>query len=116
MAATPITDLKEFRLLVEVQGPFVSTTVLRETFPQGFPKEETLSDDLRRLRLAYESWTDAAAFDVAAQRAWLRYVLTEVMEFTDSVLATGQNIPQSLRVHIPALRSDVAPDLLITTQ
>jgi hypothetical protein len=49
---TPITDLKEFRLLVEVQGPFVSTGVLREVFPQGFPKEETLSDDMRRLRLA----------------------------------------------------------------
>jgi hypothetical protein len=55
MPATSITDFKEFRVLVEVQGPFVSTTVLRETFPQGFPKEETLSEDLRRLRLAYEA-------------------------------------------------------------
>ena len=43
MAATPITDFKEFRLLVEVQGPFVSTGILRDTFPQGFPKEDPFS-------------------------------------------------------------------------
>jgi hypothetical protein len=116
MAAKPITDFKEFRLLVEVQGPFVSTGVLRDTFPQGFPKEETLGDDLRRLRLAYKSWSEAPVFDLAAHQVWLRFVLTDVLEFEPSLLATGQAIPQSLRVALPALRADVTPDLLITTQ
>ena len=115
MRPTPINDFKEFRLLVEVQGPFVSTGVLRETFPQGFPKEETFSDDLRRLRLAYEAWGNADPFDSAAHNDWLRFVLTEVLEFDDTVLATGQAIPQSLRVHLAESRADVAPDLLIQT-
>jgi hypothetical protein len=106
--------LKEFRLLVEVQGPFVSTGVLRDTFPQGFPKEESLSDDMRRLRLAYEAWLEAPAFDLAAHQTWVRYVLTSVLEFPESQLATGQAIPQSLRVHVAEARADVAPDLVIT--
>jgi hypothetical protein len=46
----------------------------------------------------------------------LRFVLADVLEFDDAVLATGQAIPQSLRVHVPAARADVTPDLLSTTQ
>jgi hypothetical protein len=101
--------------MVEVQGPFVSNGILRETFPQGFPKEETLGDDLRRLRLAYEAWQDSPAFDLAAHQEWLRFVLTEVLEFEDVLLATGQAIPQSLRVHLAEARAEVAPDLVVTT-
>lgn len=66
MAAIP--ELKEFRQLVEVQGPFISTGVLRSIFPQGFPKEESLVSDLNRLRLAYETWKKSPAFDKAAHQ------------------------------------------------
>jgi hypothetical protein len=48
-------DFKEFRQLVEVQGPFVSTAVLRTAFPQGFPSEDSLASDLNGLRLAYDA-------------------------------------------------------------
>ena len=116
MRPAPITDFKDFRLLVEVQGPFVGTGVLRETFPQGFPKEETLSDDLRRLRLAYETWGKERQSDFAAHSEWLRFVLSQVLEFEQDVLVSGQAIPQSMRVHVPEARADVAPDLVITTQ
>ncbi len=115
LRSTPITDFKDFRLLVEVQGPFVSTGVLRETFPQGFPKEETLSDDLRRLRLAYEAWQDASPFDLAAQNDWLRFVLTEILEFVGNSIATGQAIPQSLHLQISEARTEITPDILITS-
>lgn len=115
LRSTPITDFKDFRLLVEVQGPFVSTGVLRETFPQGFPKEETLSDDLRRLRLAYEGWQDASPFDLAAQNDWLRFVLTEILEFDGNSIATGQAIPQSLHLQVSEARTGITPDILITS-
>lgn len=115
LRSTPITDFKDFRLLVEVQGPFVSTGVLRETFPQGFPKEETLSDDLRRLRLAYEVWQDASPFDLAAQNDWLRFVLTEILEFDGNSIATGQAIPQSFHLQVAEARMEMTPDILITS-
>jgi hypothetical protein len=114
MAASPINDFKEFRLLVEVQGPFISSSVLRDTFPQGFPKEETLGDDLRELRIAYEMWQDASPAELSAQNDWIRYVLTNILEFDSSNIAVGQAIPQSLRVRSAEAHGDLIPDLLLS--
>lgn len=115
--AAKITDHKEFRQLIETSGPFLSTSVLKSAFPQGFAKEEGWTDLTRHLRLSYEEWTkaqEASAFDLASHRGWIRTVLTDVLEFSADTLAEGQGIPQSLRVAIPERHDTVAPDLVIT--
>ncbi len=100
-----LQDFKEFRQLVEVQGPFISTAVLRNTFPQGFPSEESLVTDLQQLRIAYENWLSPDS-NLAAHNQWVRLVISDALEFHDANVLAGQAIPQSIRLAL-------APDLLI---
>ena len=99
---TPVLqDFKELRQLLEVQGPFVSTAVLRQTFPQGFPSEETLSADLNNLRLAYDAWLTASPSDLAAHDTWVQFVVSSALEFDATNVLGGQDIPQPLCFAIP---------------
>ena len=106
-----LQDFKEFRHLVEVQGPFVSTAVLRITFPQGFPSEDSLPSDLNSLRLAYDAWLAATASDFSAHDKWVRFVVSSALEFEAANVLSGQDIPQPVRLAIsPSLLISSAPD------
>lgn len=106
-----LQDFKEFRQLVEVQGPFVSTAVLRTAFPQGFPSEDSLPSDLNSLRLQYDAWLAAPAFDLTVHEKWVRSVISSGLEFEAANVLSGQDIPQSVRFAIsPSLLIGSAPD------
>ena len=106
-----LQDFKELRQLVEVQGPFISTAVLRNVFPQGFPSEDSLLADLNGLRLAYDAWLAAPAFDLAAHDTWVRFVIFAALEFEAVNVLSGQDIPQSVRFAIsPNLLIAAAPE------
>ncbi len=99
------------RQLLEVQGPFVSTAVLRQSFPQGFPSEETLPADLNNLRLAYDAWLGASPSDLAAHDTWVQFVVSSALEFDAANVLLGQDIPQPLRFAIsPRLLIASAPE------
>ncbi len=107
-----LRDHTEFRQLIDISGPFLSIPVLRRVFPQGFPKEEDAADRLHRTRTAWEEWQQ----DPALYALWLRFVLTDVLEYPDALLAEGQAIPQTLRAEIPEHHETLRPNLVLFSQ
>ena len=100
----------EWLSLVEASGPFVSPQVLLEVFPQGLEAHQP--DLFRTLRMAYEEWLDNNR-DPAIHRAWVSWVLTEVLEFPEEVLRSGQSISPSLKVAFAEHQLTLRPDWVV---
>lgn len=104
--------------LIEVSGPFLSTPVLREAFPQGLeglPRHQT-----QRLRQAYDEWRDAvesADPDLKdLHRAWINEVLTTGLDMGLDVLRYGDTIPEIPEgFHVPLAEHNttIAPDIAL---
>ncbi len=103
----------EWLSLVETSGPFVSLSVLNRVFKQGLDAHDT--SVFAQLRLAYEEWQYSAGSDDAAalHRAWLRFVLREVLGFPDEVLREGQSVPVGLEHKVPEAHEVLRPDLVV---
>lgn len=96
--------------LVEVSGPFLSLTVLGESFPQGMERPDDDGEVAEEIRLALDAWEDGSA-DPAVHRALVRFVLERVLGYTDDLLhddaGTIARWTADLREHQVALQPDV---------
>ncbi|MBR8839372.1 MAG: restriction endonuclease [Stigonema ocellatum SAG 48.90 = DSM 106950] len=105
----------EWLSLIEVSGPFLSMPVLLQAFPQGLDAHD--SELLQMLRLAYEEWEDnqqGLQPDVAIHRAWVEWVLREMLGFPKEVLVSGgQSIPTGLQVTMAEHQETLRPDWVI---
>lgn len=77
--------------LIEVSGPFLSTTVLSEAFPDGLDGfDKRVKRDLSRF---YSEWVEAVELKLIElpelHRAWIQSVLCEGLEFQDGDLSDG---------------------------
>ena len=91
----------EWLSLVEVSGPFLSMPVLLEVFPEGLDQAEDASERRERLHTAFEEWLDdqgGARPDPAIHQAWVRFVLRELLDLDESLIAAGQALPANLAV------------------
>ncbi len=102
----------EWLSLVEVSGPFLSLPVLMQVFPQGLDAHE--AEVARQLRLAFEEW-EAEQTTRAIHRAWVLFVLKEVLQFPDEVIAEGQAIPAGMEARMAEHGETLRPDLAIVT-
>jgi hypothetical protein len=100
----------EWLSLVEASGPFLSLQVLLEAFPTGLEAHD--GDRFRALRAAYEEWLDYRS-DPAIHRAWVSWVLTDLLEFPDEVLLSGQGIPPALKVTFAEHQLTLRPDWVV---
>ncbi|MBI3966544.1 MAG: hypothetical protein HY329_13000, partial [Chloroflexi bacterium] len=104
----------EWLSLVEVSGPFLSMPVLLRAFPQGL---DDLDVDLARLaHSAYEEWLDdqgGTRPDPAIHRAWIRFVLGEVLGFTPDALVEGPALPEALTAKVAEHGETLRPDLAV---
>lgn len=104
----------EWLRLVPNSGPFLSLPVLLEAFPQGLDAHD--ADVFRALRLAFEEWEDSfqkKREDSSIHYAWIKFVLTKILEFDESLLAEGQAIPQTLHVDIAEHGELLKPDWVL---
>ena len=108
---TVARDHLDWLSLVETSGPFLSIPVLLRVFPQGLDKRD--SDRAGRLREAYEDWLDRGATSAAVHQAWVRYVLTDLLEYPANLLAEGQAIPPGLEARLPQQGETLRPDLVL---
>lgn len=103
----------EWLNLLEVSGPFLAVSVLREAFPQGL--EELDSARAIRLRSAYEEWRDAVDGDDAdlekLHAAWIDEVLRTALEAEDQMLKSGKDVPAS-SVALPEHDTTITPELV----
>ena len=77
--------------LIEVSGPFLSTTVLNEAFPDGLDGfDKRVKRDLSQF---YSEWVEAVELKLIElpelHRAWIQSVLCEGLEFQDGDLSDG---------------------------
>ena len=104
----------EWLSLLEISGPFLLLPVLLRVFPQGLDEDDP--DHRRELRLAYEEWLDnqfGLQPDLAIHHAWVRYVLAQILQLPDEVLAEGQAIPKDLKATIAEQQETLRPALVI---
>jgi hypothetical protein len=97
----------EWLALVEVSGPFVTLPVLKRALPQGL--EPTDADLARQLRLAYQEWHD----DSALHHNWVRWVLSDVLDFDDAMLAEGPALPPQVIQRVGEHGVTLHPDLAV---
>jgi hypothetical protein len=100
--------------LLEISGPFLSMPVLLRAFPQGLDAHDT--EITRSLRMASDEWADnqqGLRPDPAIHAAWVRFVLRDVLDFTDDLLLAGPAIPEALKATIAEQGEALRPDLII---
>lgn len=100
----------EWLSLVDQSGPFLSVPVLMRAFPQGLDKPD--AELKREMRLAYDEWLQQT-HDPAIHTAWIRFVLSQLLEYPDDLIAEGQSLPGGLSALIPEQNETLRPDLAI---
>jgi len=102
----------EWLQLIDISGPFLSLSVLLETFPQGLDSDDPKV--VERLGQAFSEWQANEQLrrpDPAIHREFLRFVLREVLEYA-GLLAEGAEIAE-LTATLPEHRVTLRPDLAV---
>lgn len=116
--------------LLEVSGPFLAEPVLKRAFPDGL---DLLDHGVpQRLRATYDEWRNAVDLrdpDLSLfHEAWIDEVLTGALEFDETCIRRGSELPDTAKADLPEhgvhLEADIAivdpskpdvPLLLIST-
>jgi hypothetical protein len=104
----------EWLSLVPVSGPFLSLPVLMEAFASGLEPHDP--DHMRLLRQRYAEWQELSEKhrgDPTPRQQWIRWVLSQTLDYDDKVLLEGQAIPQTLQVEIPEHHELLRPDFVL---
>src|SRR5262245_56386721 len=101
----------EWMSLVETSGPFLSMPVLLRAFPQGLDQRDPAKAS--RLREAYEDWLERGEKHTAVHHAWIRHVLTELLEYQPGFLVEGQAIPPGTEAVMANFGETLRPDYVL---
>jgi hypothetical protein len=101
----------EWLSLVESSGPFLSMPVLLRVFPQGLDQRDPAKAS--RLREAYEDWLERGAKQPAVHHAWIRHVLTELLEYPPEFLVEGQAIPPGIEAVMANYGETLRPEFVL---
>jgi len=108
---TPARHHAEWLSLVETSGPFLSMPVLLRVFPQGLEQRDPAKAS--RLREAYEDWLERGEKQPAVHHAWIRHVLTELLEYTPEFLVEGQAIPPGMEAVMANYGETLRPEFVL---
>jgi hypothetical protein len=106
----------EWQQLLDISGPWLSMPVLLRAFPDGLDKADDGSTLRARLHSAYDEWLDnqgGLSPDPAIHRAWLRFVLRELLELDDALLVEGQALPPGCTVTVAEHQERLTPKLVL---
>ena len=85
--------------------------VLLRVFPQGLdPRDATKASKLRE---AYEDWLERGAKQPAVHHAWIRHVLTELLEYPPEFLVEGQAIPPGMEAIMANYGETLRPEFVL---
>lgn len=104
----------EWLSLTEVSGPFLSLPVLIRAFPQGLEKIDPAL--VPQIAAAYDEWREdqrQSARAAGTHQAWIEYVLRVVLGFSTDTIASGQAIPEFLKVVVAEHGETIRPTFVI---
>jgi hypothetical protein len=104
----------EWLSLVEVSGPFLSLPVLQRVLPQGLDALDPEMAD--RFRAVYAEWQGEQEKrwpDPAIYRAWIRWVMTGILEYPEELLTEGQSLPPGLEGRFAQEGETLKPDFAL---
>jgi len=108
--------------LIEISGPFLAASVLKEAFPQGL--EELDATKRKRLRQAYEEWREALELEDAQfaelHVAWIDEVLSRGLELDEDgkgeVLKRADWCAANLQATLPEHGVTLSPNLAVVDE
>lgn len=104
----------EWLQLVDVSGPFVSLGVLAEAFPLGLDAvDPELADRLKQAHVEWQANRDLRRPDAAIDTLFVDFMLGEVLEYPDTLSATGAEIGDAYTAALPEHRVTLRPDRAI---
>lgn len=96
---------KDWLSLVELTGPFLSLPVLVRVWPTLDPLDVGQRD---RLRQEHSAWQR----DPSDARAWIRFVLRELLKWGDALL--DDSLPDDWITHVPEHEATIRPSFALT--
>lgn len=99
----------EWLSLVEVSGPFLTLSILNESFKFGLDAHD--SELYRSIREAYQEWDESQA--TAIHTAWIRFLLTVILGYPEEFIGEAQAIPESAVAVLELQGERIRPDLAI---
>lgn len=104
----------EWLQLVDISGPFLSLGVLAEVFPQGVDAVESeLADTFKQAYAEWQANREQRRPDAAIDSAFVDFVLREVLEYSDELIAAGAEIVDAYATTLPEHRVTLRPDYAI---
>jgi hypothetical protein len=100
----------EWIRLIETSGPFLSIPVLSAVFNSGLDSREV--EKAKRLRMAYAEWREKPD-DLSVHAAWIRHVLSVILEYPDALLKQGQDIPAGCEARVAEHGETLRPDMVL---
>jgi len=100
----------EWLSLIDQSGPFLSIPVLMRAFPQGLDKQDP--ELKKQLRLAFDEWQQEQN-NPAIQTSWIKFVISQILEFPDDLIKEGQSLPPGLSATVLEQNEVLRPDLAI---
>jgi len=100
----------EWLSLIDQSGPFLSIPVLMRAFPQGLDKQDP--ELKKELRLAFDEWQQEQN-NPAIQTSWIKFVISQILEFPDDLIKEGQSLPPGLSATVLEQNEVLRPDLAI---
>jgi hypothetical protein len=85
--------------------------VLLRAFQHGLDPRDPAKAS--RLREAYEDWLERGAKQPAVHHAWIRHVLTELLEYPPEFLVEGQAIPPGMEAVMANYGETLRPDYVL---
>ena len=85
--------------------------VLLRVFQEGLDPRDP--DKASSLREAYEDWLERGAKLPAVHHAWIRHVLTSLLEYPPEFLVEGQAIPPGMEAVMPNFGETLRPDFVL---
>ena len=105
----------EWLSLLDVSGPFLSVPVLKDALPNGLDAHDPLVAG--ELRAALDEWseldTGGPSDSAEAQRAFVRFVLADVLGFDPDVLAWDPSVTERFRATVQPEGVTVEPDAVV---
>lgn len=122
-AQLKLSQHAEWLSLVEVSGPFLAESILKDAFPQGLEKLDPFKK--KQFRQTYDEWREIIdshseedeAIKEQIHKEWINWVIKFGLEWDEDddgdILKTGDAIPEDVQLQLPEHGVTLKPEFAV---